>query len=299
MNVRTLKAFLAVCRCGSITKAAEMIHLSQPALSRKIQDLEAEVGAALFMRSSRRTLELTDAGVLMQARAGEIIEIVERTMADISAAGENLAGSVRLGCVESSAIGFVLEALRDARSRLPHVQFELYSADGDDIRLALDADRIDMGVVLEPIETAKYESIALPVADRWGVVVKADSPQAALESISCEQTAALPLILPRRGIVQDVVAQWLGVPVEKLKVVMRHNLPTLSICFVREGLGALLCVEGSYTARPTEGVRFVPIAPQRLARHVLIRRRGRKLARAPENFWERLALRAAGDAPFP
>lgn len=294
MDLRTLKAFLAVCRCGSITQAADLVHLSQPSLSRRMQDLEDRIGAKLFDRSRRR-LQLTDAGVLLQARAAEIVEIAERTLADISESGEFLTGSVRLGCVESSAIRFVMEAVRHAKARSPHVDFELYSADGDDIRSALDADRLDMGVLLEPVESAKYESVPLPAADRWGLVVKADSPEAALSEIDCARAASLPLILPRRSIVQDVVAEWFGTPVERLRVVMRHNLPTLSICFVREGLGALLCVEGSYAMRPTEGVRFVPLAPERLARHVLVRRRGRRLAKAPEIFWRHIAAEAAGE----
>lgn len=286
MNIRVLKAFLAVSRYASITRAAECLHISQPALSRQIAELESELNARLFERSTRR-LTLTESGLLFEERARQLVALAEEAKRDVALIGGSLAGEIRLGCVESSAIEFVADAIEEESRTHPNVRFQLYSADGDDIRAALDQGRIDLGILLEPVEAAKYDSIVLPFADRWGVVVAEDSPLAGLDSLPVDKLAELPLILPRRWIVLDEVASWLGIERGELRVFMHHNLPTLSLPLVKRGLGVLLCVEGSYGIRPTAGVKFIPLSPERRTGHKLVRRRNRRLERAAEDFWKR------------
>ena len=283
MNFRDLKAFLVVSRTGNITRAAEQLHLSQPALSRRIAELEDEVGASLFDRTGRR-LTLTDRGMRFEAHAREMLEAYERMKRDMS---EALTGMIRLGCVESSVVEFACDVVSRMYEEHPKVTFELYSADGDDIRSGLDQDRLDLGILLEPVESAKYESIALPYADRWGIVVPKDSPEAKLEAVRVSHLTELSLLLPRRWILLDVVASWLGVEREKLQVRMVQNLATNSFEFVRRGFGAMLCVEGAYRIRPTEDVVFVPLTPECRAAHKLVRRRNRRLGEACEVFWMR------------
>ena len=114
-----------------------------------------------------------------------------------------------------------------------------------------------------------------------------DSPEAKLEAVRVSHLTELSLLLPRRWILLDVVASWLGVEREKLQVRMVQNLATNSFEFVRRGFGAMLCVEGAYRIRPTEDVVFVPLTPERRAAHKLVRRRNRRLGEACEVFWMR------------
>ena len=86
MNLRQLKAFQAVCRTGSITRASELIHLSQPALTRQIQELESYCGCKLFERT-RHGIVLTDEGELLQVRAEEMLSLAERTRRELKEAG--------------------------------------------------------------------------------------------------------------------------------------------------------------------------------------------------------------------
>lgn len=177
MNFRILKAFLAVSRTGNITRAAQQLHISQPALSRRIAELEEDVGAPLFERTNRR-LTLTDRGMRFEAHAREMLEVYERMKRDMAEAPEALTGKVRLGCVESSVAEFAYDVVSRMHAEHPKVTFELYSADGDDIRTGLDQDRLDLGILLEPVESAKYESVELPFSDRWGLIVAKDAPEA-------------------------------------------------------------------------------------------------------------------------
>lgn len=286
MNFRVLKAFLAVSRTGNITRAAEQLHISQPALSRRIAELEEDVGAPLFERTNRR-LTLTDRGMRFEAHAREMREAYERMKRDMAEAPEALTGKVRLGCVESSVVKFAYDVVSRMHAEHPKVTFELYSADGDDIRAGLDQDRLDLGILLEPVESAKYESVELPYTDRWGLIVAKDAPEAKLDGISALGLGKRPLILPRRGIVLDEIASWLGTEREKLPVFLTQNLLTNSLLFVRRGLAAMVSVEGAFRIRPTDGVVFVPFKPERKIAHKFVRRRNRRLSEAAEVFWMR------------
>lgn len=202
-------------------------------------------------------------------------------------APEALTGKVRLGCVESSVVKFAYDVVSRMHAEHPKVTFELYSADGDDIRAGLDQDRLDLGILLEPVESAKYESVELPYTDRWGLIVAKDAPEAKLDGISALGLGKRPLILPRRGIVLDEIASWLGTEREKLPVFLTQNLLTNSLLFVRRGLAAMVSVEGAFRIRPTDGVVFVPFKPERKIAHKFVRRRNRRLSEAAEVFWMR------------
>lgn len=285
MNFRVLKAFLVVSRFGNITRASEFLHISQPALSRQIAELEAELDTRLFERTSRR-LTLTANGLLFESRARELVKIYEEIRDELRQAGNEYTGLIRFGCVESSVVEFVIDVFTELMQHYPHLTFELYAADGDDIREALDHGNLDMGILLEPVEAAKYESIALPWSDRWGIVVSENSPEAQLENISIQQLSDMRLILPRRWIVQDEIASWMGIAREHLNVLMYHNLPTLPIRFVQKGIGAVLCVEGSYGVRPAAGTRFLPLSPEQRAGHRLVRRRNIKPSKVCRLVWD-------------
>lgn len=127
MNTKVLKTFLTICRVGSITKAAQLLYISQPALSRQIQDLEEELGCKLFDRSKRQ-LALTESGFLLQQRAQEILNLDERTKKELRENAGFLSGELRIGCVESSAVRFLADKFQAFRATFPQVQFELYSA---------------------------------------------------------------------------------------------------------------------------------------------------------------------------
>ena len=89
MEIRVLKYFLAVAREKNITKAAELLHMSQPPLSRQMHDLEEELGVKLFERTNRKVV-LTNEGTLLRQRAEEILELVEKTKKDVSPKTDNI-----------------------------------------------------------------------------------------------------------------------------------------------------------------------------------------------------------------
>lgn len=285
LDFRSLQAFLTVCEEGNISRAAQALYLSQPALTRRMQELESHYGAALFRRS-KKGVTLTEAGYHLQVRAKEMLALADRTEREMEENAGRLGGIVRLGVVETKAAPLAARWLRDWCADRPKAQFELYAADGDDVRRLLDEDRLDIAVLLEPVETAKYESIALPCWERWGVVVRADDPLLTEPVLTMETLRRMKLILPRRHIVRQTLQAWFGETAERLSIAGYHNLPTNALELVRAGLGALLCVEGSYAMRPSDDLRFVALYPERRTAHRLAKRRHHQLSRAAEDFWQ-------------
>ena len=274
MDLRLLEYFLAVAKVGNITKAAEQLHVTQPTISRQLTDLEESLGTQLLIRGKRQ-VTLMDAGVLFQQRAEEILSLMDKTRRDLLDQNDLLGGTVALGCVESCASRMLPEVLGQFSKLHPKVRYELYSADGDDIREKLDRGELDFGVLLEPVEAAKYDSIRLPYWETWGVVLPKDDPLAQKKAIGKEDILSIPLILPRREIVQDNIAGWFGVERGQLNIFAGHNLVTNATLLAKAGLGYPVCVGGSFEIRGGENLCFRPFTPERTTGHVLAWKKNR------------------------
>ena len=103
MEIRVLRYFLAVVREESITRAADVLHITQPMLSRQIAQLEEELDVKLFDRSTRRIV-LTNEGLLLRRRAEEILELVDKTEQELTEQDEMVAGTVSIGCGDLDAV---------------------------------------------------------------------------------------------------------------------------------------------------------------------------------------------------
>ncbi len=93
MDIRVLQYFLTVAREGSITRAAELLHMTQPPLSRALMDLEQELGKQLLIRGSRK-ITLTEEGLILRKRAEEMVELMEKTKTEITSSAENVSGDI-------------------------------------------------------------------------------------------------------------------------------------------------------------------------------------------------------------
>lgn len=277
-------SFVTVCRLGNITRAAEVLYISQPALTRQIQELEQELGCQLLVRSTR-SLSLTENGYLFMLRAQEILDLAKQAKNELSENGDILHGVIRVGIVESKIMDYFADAVVQFNKKYPHVQFEVYSADGDDLKRNLDENKLDMALLIEPVESAKYTKISIEVTEKWGLVIREEEVSPKKKTLSYEEIIERTLILPRRYIILSEISSWFKVPESKFKVIAYHNLASNALIMVEKGLGSLLCIEGSFTNRPREGLRFLPLSPERTTSHVAVRKKNRKLSKPCEIFW--------------
>lgn len=285
VDIRLMEYFLAVSKYGNITRAAEHLHVTQPTISRQLMELEETMGTPLLIRGKRQ-VTLTEAGVLFQQRAEEIVSLMEKTMRDIIDQDDLLGGTVNIGCVETCVSHMLPKVLTKFSARFPKVKYELYSADGDDIREKLDQGGLDFGILVEPVEAAKYDFFRLPYWETWGVVMRKDDPLAQKKHIEKADMLSIPLILPRREIVQDHIAGWFGVNRSQLNIFAGHNLLNNAALLAEAGLGYVVCVGGSFEIRGGEKLCFVPLYPERNTGHVLAWKKNRVFHSAADRFRE-------------
>lgn len=118
MDIRVLQYFLTVAREESITKAAEALRMTQPPLSRQLKDLEEELGKQLLIRGSKK-VTLTEDGMLLRKRAEEMVDLMEKTKAELTSSNENINGDIYIGCGETEAISFLAQAAQTLQSKHP------------------------------------------------------------------------------------------------------------------------------------------------------------------------------------
>lgn len=283
MDMRLLEYFLAVAEEGNITKAAQRLHATQPTVSRQIKDLEESLGAALLVRGKRQ-VALTDAGLLFRQRAREMVDLMEKARRDLAGQNDLTGGTVSVGCVESSASHMLADAIKGFSEKYPRVCYEIYSANGDGIREKLDRGDLDFGILVEPVEVAKYDFLRLSVREIWGVVMRRDDPLAKKDAVGREELLSLPLILPSREIIHDKIAGWLGVDRGSLHIVANGNLLHNMVLLSERGLGYTVCVQGAFALHRDHTLCFRPLEPERTSGHVLAWKKNREFHSAASRF---------------
>lgn len=294
MELRVLRYFLAVAREGTIVGAAKFLHVTQPTLSRQLQDLEEELGQQLFLRSNR-TITLTPEGMLLRKRAEEVLEIINRTEADFNAMGENISGFVHIGGGESHAMKLIAENIRNLREDYPAIRCNLYSGNAEDVMERLDKGILDFGILIQPVDISKYDSIALPIRDVWGVVMRKDSPLAAKKSVTLRDLLNLPLICSRISIRQSAVknayAEWFGNRFEKLNIVATYNLIYNAALMVESGIGYALALDGLVDTLGNRSLCFRPLEPRLESGLNIVWKKYQVFSKAAEVFLEKLQER--------
>lgn len=260
MEVRILKYFLAVAQEQSITKAAELLHTTQPNLSRQLNELENSIGKKLFDRGGRK-ITLTEEGMFLRKRAKEIVELVDRTENDLVAYNEAVSGVVHIGAVETYVMRFVGEAMLELRSLHPQVQYNLYSESVAEIIEGLSKGLLDFGVVVAPVDMEKYDYIKLPLNDRFGILMRKDSPLAELSSIHPEDIKDHPVWVAHQQLEGNALAGWLGRDMSTLNIISTFNLITTPAMLVEQGFGMAFTFDKLANTGPDSLLCFRPLEP--------------------------------------
>ena len=264
MELRVLRYFLAVAREENITKAAALLHLTQPTLSRQLMQLEEELGVQLFHRS-RYHIVLTDEGMLLRRRAQELVELADKTAQEFLREPE-LRGEISIGSGDLEGMSVLAEQLASFQKLHPQVTYQIYSGNADNTKERIERGTLDLGLLMEPVDISKYDFLRLPVKEQWGVHVREDSPLARQEAVTAEDLASVPLIFTGRGLVQQELERWFGPCSRRLQVTATGNLPYNMAQLARAGMGAFLTIRlrCSY-----DGLRFLPLSPPLYAGTVL------------------------------
>ncbi len=287
MEIRVLRYFLTVVREQSITKASEVLHITQPTLSRQLAQMEEEVGVKLFDRGTRK-ITLTNEGLLLRRRAEEILQLVDKTERELVVQEEQVEGKITIGCGEIASVQLLPDLFKSFHEKYPRVTFDIYTATADHVKDQMDRGLVDIGLLLEPIDIEKYDFIRLDMKERWVALMRPDSPLAEKDSVTAGELSELPLILPRRLRVQSELASWFGGYYEKLNVLFTSNLSTNSAIMVNQGLAYSVVVEGAVPFWDQSKITYRPLCPELTATSVLAWKRGQPFSLAATKFIEHI-----------
>lgn len=257
MELRVLRYFLTVAREENITKAAQLLHITQPTLSRQLMQLEEELDVKLFHRGKYNII-LTEEGMLLKRRAQELISLSDKTIMELSHKEKIISGEISIGCGETKSMTFLSDNIVSFRRMYPLVQFNIYSAIADDIKERIERGILDIGLLTEPVNIGKYEFIRIPVKEQWGILTRKDSDLAKKESIAPNDLINVPILMAKREQIKSELANWFGDYYEKLTIAATYNLIINAATMVRSNVGVALCFD---LGAIYEDLCFIPFKP--------------------------------------
>ena len=283
MELRVLRYYLTVAREENITRAAEILHITQPTLSRQMAELETQLNTKLFERSNRK-VSLTDAGILLRRRAEELLALADKTEREFSGHDEEQTGLISIGCGVSAAVTDALPRLVETYAQnYPKVQFELRTGSAAVTKDQLDKGLLDLGILIEPVEIEKYDFLRLPVKEVWGILMLETDPLAQKNVITPRDLQNLPLIVSWRIREREAKA-WFGGSIEDLNIFCTYDMIDNAALLVECHLGYAFTIAGAVGKR--EGLCFRPLSPTVTNTSVLVWKKYQPMSPAVLKFLE-------------
>lgn len=265
MEFRVLRYFLTVAREGSITGAANSLHLTQPTLSRQLQDLEKELGQTLLIRGKHK-ITLTPEGMILRKRAEEIVDMVEKTEAEFNSISDVIGGDIYIGSGETDSMKYIASVMKDIQQEYPNVKFHVYSGNAEDVIEKLDKGLLDFGVLIQPIDLSKYDNITLPEKDLWGVLMLKSSPLAKKEFVTLEDLVSVPILASRqmskKYSAESGFLDWFGDAFEHLNIAVTYNLVYNAAIMVKAGIGYAVTLDKLVNTTGDSDLCFRPLKPK-------------------------------------
>ena len=294
MELRVLRYFLTLAREESISRAAEALYITQPTLSRQLAELEEELGVRLFERGKRK-IELTEEGVLLRRRAEEMTELADKTERELRERTERLAGVVSVGAAETVAAELLVRAVDSFRKKYPEVTFELDAGIADRIKERIDAGLLDLGLLVEPGDIAKYDFLRLGIDDRCGILMNAAAPLAQREFVTAEDLVGLPVVGPAREGIRQFYRNGLGEAFDRLNFIASFDLVNNVAWFARLNVGYVFTIEGTLRHFGSSELCFRPFCPELRQSTFLVWKKYQPVSRAVRAFIDEVAMLARHD----
>lgn len=282
MELRVLKYFLMVAREENITRAAELLHVTQPTLSRQLMQLEEELKTKLFTRG-RHNIQLTDDGMLLKRRAQEIVFLEKKIEEDFLHDSDNLTGQIVIGCGETKGMNQLAKIISQFIKDNLLVNFEIHTADSDTIKENIEKGIFDFGLLLEPVDITKYDFKRIDEQEVWGVLVKEDCILANQEFVQADDLIKYPVMISNRAMVLNEISNWFGDKYNDLNVVINYNIGYNLVNLIKNDVGIAICLD---TVNQMTGLKFVPLYPKLTTNSVVVWKKNQHLSPAVKTFLE-------------
>jgi len=205
-----MRYFLTVARRGSITQAAQELHVAGSAISRQLAQIENRLGVALFMRKGRG-MQLTDAGAQLALQLQSSAETLEQLIGQLGHLSAASASKVRLACTEGFAAGFVPGVIQRFRTQNPEAEFQLYVDEPEVVSRLVQRGQVDLGLKYS-VAPERGLRVDLSAADALHAVVRVNHPLAAKKTVKVSDIVRFPLLLPSVGKTGRQLFDWSCAP---------------------------------------------------------------------------------------
>ena len=236
MDISGLQAFVSVAENASFSAAADALHLTQPAVSKRIASLENELNNRLFDRIGRQ-IQLTEAGQALLPRAQNIINEVQDSQRAISNLSTHIVGQLRIGTSHHIGLHRLPPVLRNYNQSFPDVELDMQFLDSEQACKAVLHGELELGIVTLPPDNSDPLTLIPLWNDPLHVVASGEHPLATEKNIKLHSLANHPAVLPARGtFTREVIEDMLPEDVE-LKVRLSTNYLETIRMMVEIGLG--------------------------------------------------------------
>lgn len=291
MEIRLLKYFLAVAETGSITKASNILHVSQPAISRQMQDLEHELGKQLFIRG-KSNITLTNEGILFKQRAEEIIDIVNKTEQEFKDIDKQMAGNIYIGSGETHGISSIVKIMKNIQNKYPDIKYHIQSGDSADIIEKLDKGILDFGLLIQPVDVSKYNYLTLKEKDIWGLLMLKTNPLAKKEYIYLDDLINIPLVTSRqlsKYITKNKkFKNYFKDKFDKINIIATVNLVYNGSIIVKEEMGCAFTLDKLVYTGVDSPFTFIPLYPVLESELILVWKKNHTLSKAADMFLDNI-----------
>lgn len=287
IETRLLQYFLAVAEEQSITKAAEYLHISQPTLSKQMMDLEENLGKQLLIRG-RKKVTLTEEGTYLRGRAQEIISLMDKAESAFRENEQSITGDVYIGCGEHRSTFFIMQIIRTIQEEYPDIRFHFFSGNADTITERLDNGLLDMGFLLEPEISPRYDYRKLNLRETWGILMRKDSPLAGKEEITFSELTDRPLIMPSQTSNRNLLTTLFADTMTKPRIVSTYNLIYNAGLMVEAGIGYALGIDELINTTGSHPLVFRPLSPHLQSNVYLFTKKYQVFSKAAKLFLSRL-----------
>jgi DNA-binding transcriptional LysR family regulator len=291
LNLRDVRAFVAVAQTGSFTRAATRLHLSQPALTVQIRRLEEIVGVRLFDRNSRN-VALTPAGRELLPVLQKSLHDMEQVLVDARALADGSSGTVRIACLPTFAASLLPDLIRDLRKTVPRAGFHVRDVVASMVNTLVRNEEVDIGLTGGETLDSAFDVLYSGV-DRLVAVCPKAHRFARRRRIGLEDLASVPLVLTAQGtsvraVVDAAFANARCTP----DIACEPTYMMTAVAMVRGGLGVTILPATAREVQAEPGLVVRPIDDPRFVRPIaLIKKRGRTLPPLTEQFVAALAGR--------
>lgn len=282
MELRVLKYFVMIVNEGSISRAANVLHVSQSTLSRQIKDLEDELNTTLFNRGSRR-IKLTPDGQFLHSRALEMLQLAETTARTINTK-DIVSGDLFIGAGENFTSNLIARIFYQIVTTYSDVNVHLVSVPGDRLLADVNKGTLDFGIITTKEDLSEYNQLQFTQKDAWGLVMPANHVLAKKDSLRPADLVNSRILLARQADVEETLLSWAGQYRDQIKTVGTYDMYYSMYVLVQNRVGLALSFDKPDYHHSDSKLVFRPLEGMEKFSSKLIWKKNRPLSRIAEIF---------------